>query len=70
MPTSTGANVPAARYYQSAVWTGTEMILWGGFSGSAYLNSGGRYNPSNNTWVATSTGASMPVARSRSTRRR
>ena len=62
-PTSTGANVPFARYYQSAVWTGSEMILWGGFSGSTYLNSGGRYNPSSNSWVATSTGVSMPSAR-------
>src|SRR6185436_18183838 len=28
--TSTGANVPPARFDHSAVWTGTEMIVWGG----------------------------------------
>ena len=28
--TSTGANVPAAREVHTAVWTGTEMIVWGG----------------------------------------
>ena len=28
----------------TAVWTGSEMIVWGGFAG-AYLNTGGRYNP-------------------------
>jgi hypothetical protein len=27
--TSTGANVPESRSYHSAVWTGTEMIVWG-----------------------------------------
>ena len=27
--TSIGANVPGARYYHTAVWTGTEMIVWG-----------------------------------------
>jgi len=30
--TSTGANAPSRRYYQTAVWTGTEMIVWGGYN--------------------------------------
>jgi N-acetylneuraminic acid mutarotase len=54
-------NAPAARYFHSAVWTGSEMIVWGGYNGS-YLNTGGRYNPANNSWTATST-ASAPSAR-------
>jgi N-acetylneuraminic acid mutarotase len=29
------------------------MIVWGGFPG--YLNTGGRYNPSTNSWTITST---------------
>jgi hypothetical protein len=34
----------------SAVWDGTEMIVWGGYSGKTYggrtsLNTGGRFNP-------------------------
>jgi hypothetical protein len=62
-PTSTGANVPIARTDHSAVWTGTEMIVWGGDSGSFYENSGGRYNPSTNVWATTSTGTNVPAAR-------
>jgi hypothetical protein len=37
------ANAPASRANHTAVWTGTEMIVWGGFAGT-YLNTGGRYN--------------------------
>ncbi len=69
LPTSTGANVPAARYMHAAVWTGTEMIIWGGLSdlGTTRLNTGGRYNPATNTWTVTSTGANVPMARTRHT---
>jgi N-acetylneuraminic acid mutarotase len=49
----TGA--PDARVSHTAVWTGSEMIIWGGDSGSGYLNTGGRYNPSTDSWTATST---------------
>jgi len=31
------------------------MIVWGGFSNLNYFNTGGRYNPSKNTWTVTST---------------
>jgi N-acetylneuraminic acid mutarotase len=51
-------NAPAARYLHTAVWTGSEMIAWGGNGGDMYtntLNSGGRYNPTTNTWTPTST---------------
>jgi hypothetical protein len=40
LPISMGANSPASRYYHTAVWTGTEMIVWGGEPGTA---TGGRY---------------------------
>ena len=33
--TSTGANVPSPRVFHTAVWTGTEMIVWGGDDGSS-----------------------------------
>ena len=54
-----------ARYSHSAVWTGSEMIVWGGlFSGA--LNDGSRFNPAANRWVPLSaTGA--PSARSQHT---
>jgi N-acetylneuraminic acid mutarotase len=49
------SNAPAGRHSHTAVWTGSEMIVWGGVAGSGFLNSGGRYNPVTDTWTATST---------------
>jgi N-acetylneuraminic acid mutarotase len=66
LPTSTDANVPIARYGHTAVWTGSEMIVWGGSpndNSALTLNSGGRYSPSSDTWAATSTGPNVPAAR-------
>lgn len=62
LPTS---NAPAARFYHTAIWTGTEMIIWGGLdsSGSVPYNSGARYNPTTNTWVTMSL-TNAPTARS------
>jgi N-acetylneuraminic acid mutarotase len=56
-------NAPETRYGHTAVWTGSEMIVWGGVGISAFLNTGGRYNPSTDSWAATST-ANAPVGRS------
>lgn len=52
---------PAARGLHTAVWTGTEMIVWGGV-GSGLFNTGARYNPTANTWTATTT-TNAPMAR-------
>ena len=62
--TSTVAGVPSAREMHTAVWTGSEMIVWGGRTGTGidYVNTGGRYNPSTNTWLATSTGTDVSQA--------
>ena len=46
--------IPAGRDSHTAVWTGSEMIVWGGYDGSAWLNTGSRYNPSTDSWTATS----------------
>src|SRR5438445_10139393 len=49
-------NAPSARDSHTAVWTGSEMIVWAGDDGSKFgVNSGGRYDPGTNGWVATST---------------
>jgi len=65
--TSTGPNAPDARAYHTAVWTGTQMVVWGGSSGSLKFNTGGRYDPSTDSWEATSTGANVPTARDQHT---
>ena len=55
-------NAPSARDAHGAVWTGSEMIVWGGAGASGYLNTGGRYDPITNVWTATNT-ANAPSAR-------
>ena len=47
-----GSNVGAvaARRNHTAVWTGTQMIVWGGYDG-LFPNLGGRYNPVTNVWL-------------------
>ncbi len=46
---------PGPRSLHTAVWTGTEMIVWGGV-GAAILDSGGRYDPVANTWAPIASG--------------
>lgn len=54
-------NAPVPRRAHTAVWTGSEMIVWGGENG-APLGNGGRYEPHANIWTSpASTGA--PAAR-------
>ena len=44
---------PGGRIYHTAVWTGSEMIVWGGeYYPNAtpyYFNDGGRFNPASNS---------------------
>ncbi len=61
--TSTGANCPSGRWKHTAVWTGTEMIVWGGIIEGPSDNTGGRYVPGTDSWTATSTGANCPSGR-------
>jgi N-acetylneuraminic acid mutarotase len=57
------SNAPAARTAHTAVWTGSEMIVWGGaIGGPTFFNTGGRYNPTTDSWTATST-TNAPDAR-------
>ncbi|MCC6823362.1 MAG: hypothetical protein IT579_21740 [Verrucomicrobia subdivision 3 bacterium] len=50
-----GASPPAARHAHTAIWTGTDLIIWGGTSGGGYFNDGVRYNPAFNLWIPIST---------------
>lgn len=54
----TALGAPAGRSGHTAVWTGTQMIVWGGGS-----STGGRYNPATDQWLPTET-AGAPAARS------
>ncbi|MBX7223275.1 MAG: immunoglobulin domain-containing protein, partial [Blastocatellia bacterium] len=61
--TATGTTgAPVARQFQTAVWTGSEMIVWGGQDGATTFNSGGRYVPATDSWTVTST-TGAPVGR-------
>ncbi len=60
--TSMGTSCPAGRSNHTAIWTGTEMVVWGGYDGS-FLNTGGRYDPTSDTWTATSTATNCPSGR-------
>ena len=46
----TTIGAPSPRYEASAIWTGSEMIVWGGTNGVSQFADGGRYDPSTNTW--------------------
>ena len=57
---------PSPRHQQAAVWTGDEMIIWGGegYESSANptikaLNTGARFNPIYNTWLPMSSGGPL-----------
>jgi N-acetylneuraminic acid mutarotase len=65
--TGVGPNVPSARDRHSAIWTGTEMIVWGGRLSTPSIKetyrNGGRYNPVTDSWTATATSTAVPAAR-------
>ena len=56
------ASAPWRRIEASAVWTGTKMLVWGGWGDViGYLDTGGSYDPATDTWTALSTtGAPSP----------
>lgn len=53
------AGAPAATLYHSAVWTGQEVLVWGGATGET---GHGRYDPASNSWRSMSA-AGAPVSR-------
>jgi N-acetylneuraminic acid mutarotase len=55
-------SVPLARFDHTAVWTGTQMIVWGGQSSTLVRNTGSRYTLATNTWAST-IGTGAPTAR-------
>ena len=57
-------NAPLGRESHTAIWTGSEMLVWGGAKGvgSSPYNTGGRYNPVANSWAGLTTNGA-PSAR-------
>ncbi len=53
---------PSPRIRHSALWTGTEMLIWGGRPAPGQVtDTGARYDPSTDTWAAmTTAGAPAP----------
>jgi hypothetical protein len=49
------AGAPPPRHSHCAVWTGSEMIVWGGYGATSYETTGGVYNPASDVWTPTST---------------
>ena len=46
----------SARNLHQSLWTGSEMLVWGGTgAGFAFATAGARYNPASSTWTAMST---------------
>ena len=55
------SGAPDGRMYYGAVWTGTEMVVWGGGDQvSGNLSTGGRYNPASDAWLATANTGAPP----------
>jgi N-acetylneuraminic acid mutarotase len=52
---TTITNAPSVRFDHTAVWTGNEMVIWGGANRRSNLNTGGKYNPVTDNWMATTT---------------
>jgi N-acetylneuraminic acid mutarotase len=52
---------PDPRSSHTALWTGSLMLIWGGESGGARLEAGGRYDPATDTWTRMSTVGAPPL---------
>jgi N-acetylneuraminic acid mutarotase len=49
-------STPEPRYYHTALWTGSQMLVWGGEStNTTFFNDGGYYSPTANSWQSMTT---------------
>jgi len=62
LSTAIAASTATPRADHTAIWTGNEMVVWGGADTIGVTNTGARYNPSTNTWTETET-SGAPLAR-------
>src|SRR2546425_164226 len=54
------STLPSPRWFHTAVWTGSEMLIWGGGAAGFFLNDGGRYNPATHSCLPHPTGGAPP----------
>lgn len=57
------SNAPTARSLHTAVWTGSRMIIWGGYDGTNLVNTGGIYEPHTDTWEGSTSTVNAPTPR-------
>lgn len=55
-------DAPTGRAWPSGVWTGSQLLVWGGWDGSSPVADGGRYTPALDTWTPLGT-VGAPAAR-------
>ena len=61
-PTSRTGFLPTTRHFHTAVWTGGEMIVWGGWNPyTSYVNTGAKYFP--DEWFAETSTVNAPLRR-------
>ena len=51
----TTVGAPSPRNHQASIWTGSQMLVWGGISLGTYVNDGALYDPRTDTWTPIST---------------
>jgi hypothetical protein len=56
---SNGAGCPSPRFSHLAVWTGNEMIVWGGYGNNCLLDTGAKYNPDTDSWLPISSSGTI-----------
>ncbi len=61
---TTGSDVgaPSARHGHGSAWSGRQWFVWGGLVGGSVNNTGGAYEPGNDSWTTISP-ANAPAAR-------
>jgi N-acetylneuraminic acid mutarotase len=60
-PIASGSDSPQGRVFHTTVWTGSEMIVWGGLNITT-LRTGGRYDPVTDSWAPTAVDTFSPSA--------
>ncbi|MCC6233166.1 MAG: hypothetical protein IT580_11020 [Verrucomicrobiales bacterium] len=59
----TAVGAPAARHGHAAVWTGSRLLVWGGYAAETYLGDGASYDPVAGVWTPIpASGAPSPRA--------